>query len=148
MNPIKIAALANALAIVTGRPLHTPYEWGLSIYQFEKFMSHLATFGKTYSDMDEFATRAKRFGENDARIMEWNSNPERTHSLGHNKFSDWYPEEYQALLTYKSVRSNKKQAGSLAAGQLKDVQPRVLAEAIPNKSVNWIDKGAVNPVKD
>lgn len=116
-KPILLALLAG---MTLSLPLDAPYSsWGLTSHQMQDFLAHMAKYGKSYDYYDEFEPRAKRFAEVDTAIREWNSNPDRTHNLGHNQFSDWYPEEYRALLKNKSGKAlmsdNSKPAKTVRA---------------------------------
>ena len=115
----------------------------------QDFLAHMAKYGKSYDYYNEFEPRAKRFAEVDTAINEWNSNPDRTHNLGHNQFSDWYPEEYRALLKYKSgkvlMADNSKPAKTVKAQAEKPVQ---LDSLSLTTYVNWNDTGAVGQVQN
>jgi len=91
------------------------------------FADYVAKFGKAYSTSAEFNQRAVRFAEVDRTITEWNSNPSRTHSLAHNKFSDWYNYEFSAILTYQS-----------RANQLFTTKLMTLDETNIADYVNWV----------
>jgi hypothetical protein len=80
----------------------------------------MGKFGKTQNNIEDFYTRAKRFTEVDSHIKQWNSNHERTHELGHNKFSDWSHEEYRSLLTYKSYRQGKHDTSAQIADKVSE----------------------------
>lgn len=105
-------------------------------------------FGKNYNSMEDITARARRFTEIDQRITEWNANPEKTHTLGHNKFSDWHHEEYMSLLNRKSPKDVSKEDNSKFDSTVLNAEPRVLDYYYLQSEVNWISRGAVNPVKD
>ena len=57
---------------------------------------------------------------------------------GHNRFSDWSPDEVKSILGYVAEES-------LNAG----VETQWFDESVINESgINWIELGAVTPVKD
>ena len=105
----------------------------LSTAEFE-YMNYLAQFNKVYNDVEEFTSRMARFTEVDAFIKEHNAS-NATYSAGHNQFSDMHHVEYKAMLGY--VRGES------------DVRSPVSFESSMNAdSVNWVEAGAVTPVKD
>ena len=57
--------------------------------------------------------------------------------MAHNKFSDWYDDEFSAILTFQSK----------TAPTHPDVTVTLDESNITNY-VNWITQGAVGPVKD
>merc|ERR1712241_1333011 len=64
-----------------------------------------------------------------------NNSGNETHVAGHNQFSDWSHAEYKAMLGY--VRGEK---------DVRNV--KIFDESANASSLNWVDKGAVTPVKD
>ena len=57
---------------------------------------------------------------------------------GHNQFSDWSPEEFQSILGYVHNDEIIDQA-----------ETQWFDESVINEDgVNWVEKGAVTPVKD
>ena len=109
-------------------------------------MGYLTKFGKNYKTLDEFEIRAQRFQQKELYINEWNSTPGKTHFLAHNKMSDWTDEEYKKLLTYKPRKEYLAKHSKVS--QLSQVQPIMLNDLTLDHEVNWIDKGAVNAVKN
>ena len=65
------------------------------------FEQHISTFGHSYATKEEYEFRKRLFAETHAFITEWNSNPNATHKVGHNKFSDMSDDEYKRNLGYK-----------------------------------------------
>jgi len=68
----------------------------------------------------------------DAKINEWNSRPDVTHKLAHNKFSDWTEFERKRLTGFNGPKEAENEV-ALNATDLPD-------------SVNWVTKGAVNAI--
>lgn len=68
-----------------------------------------------------------------AEYEEHNSRNDVTYTLGINKFADYTPEEFKKLLGYKPSNNDTKE--------------RYLFET-NTATVDWREKGAVNPVKD
>lgn len=71
-----------------------------------KYMQYLSKFGKSHSTMEEFNMRLSNFMRIDAQIDEWNADPTKTSSVGHNVFSDWTPEEKLRLSNSKANTPN------------------------------------------
>ena len=105
----------------------------LSTIELE-YMQYLAQFNKMTNDIDEFNFRLEHFKTADDFIKENNSGNE-THVAGHNQFSDWSHAEYQAILGYR--RSEQ---------EVRNV--KIFDESMNADSLNWVDAGAVTPVKD
>ena len=99
------------------------------------YMNYMAQFGKQRNDMAEFNARKQNFATADAFIKEHNAS-DSTHTVGHNQFSDWTHVEYTTLLGYKRGNLDVR----APAGQFN--------EAKNDAYVNWVDAGAVTPVKD
>ena len=70
----------------------------------------------------------------DAKIEAWNADPTHTHTLGHNQFSDWTPEE-RARLTASNIREESQIAN----------KTYLKTDDLPD-SVDWRSSGAVTPV--
>ena len=64
------------------------------------FLGYITQFGKSYSTMAEYEHRLAQFAQKHSFINGHNAS-EESYKLGHNKFSDWTQEEYEAILTYK-----------------------------------------------
>lgn len=90
-----------------------------------EYMAYLATFGKSYNHADEFSVRFHHWTTTDKFITEWmanhaegNKHNERpgshstvkahTHTVAHNKFSDWEQKEKLALLVLKDHGMDNK----------------------------------------
>ena len=99
-----------------------------------EYMNYLAQYNKVSNDVEEFNFRLSNFAAVDAFIKENNSGSE-THVAGHNQFSDWSHAEYKAILGY--VR------GEAATKNIK-----MFDESANADSLNWVELGAVTPVKD
>jgi cathepsin L len=67
-------------------------------------------------------------------MEEFNANPENTHRIGTHFMSDWTQEEKKRLNGYKA--------------QLKLRDNQVFDASSLAESVNWVEKGAVTPVKN
>ena len=106
----------------------------LNNVEFE-YMNYMAQFNKYSNDMNEFQMRLEQFTATDAFIKENNAS-NASHVAGHNQFSDWTYAEYKSILGYRRGE--------------KDVSKMRLAVFEPTnaETVNWVDAGAVTPVKD
>jgi C1A family cysteine protease len=119
MKTFALALTAGAAAAVT------PMEF--------EYMNHLAKFGKNLADVEEFQTRLAHFSATDAEYKRINAE-EKNFTVGHNQFSDWSREEYAGLLGLRMSYENA------------DV--KIFDETNTPTAVNWVDAGAVTPVKD
>ena len=99
-----------------------------------KYMNYISQHGKVVNSVEEYNTRASNFERNDFIIQEHNAQNGVNYTLGHNQFSDWSHEEYQKILGYKGYR---KSEGPFAPFDSND-----------SGYVNWVEAGAVTPVKD
>ena len=98
-----------------------------------KYMNHLAQFGKNMGSIEEFNARHSVFASLDQFIEEHNAEG-HNYVLGHNQFSDWTHAEYRSMLGYQEVNEN--------------VEYTTYDESLTASSVNWVEAGAVTPVKD
>ena len=64
-----------------------------------EFVNYTARFNKAYEEMKEYAVRQERFLHYNKLISEHNAT-KTNFVLGHNRFSDWTDEEYEAILGY------------------------------------------------
>jgi C1A family cysteine protease len=94
----------------------------------------MAKFNRQITDVEEFMGRLENFTTTHNWIEQHNSMLGRTWTAGHNQFSDWHAAEYKAQLGY--VSEDKERMAS------------TWFEPTNADSVNWIDQGAVTPVKD
>jgi len=98
------------------------------------YMQHVATYARQHLDIQDFEARLANFAVAHNFI---NATNEEGNSwvAGHNQFSDFHAAEYKQMLGY--VRG---------AADVRDV---VMLDATnAPASVNWVDAGAVTPVKD
>ena len=98
------------------------------------FQSHIAEHGLSYATPEEYEFRFELFIEKQAKIDAINSMEGNTFKLGHNKFSTWTDQEFKQLL---GDHGNRVKAESTLP-----IKP------ITSATVDWREKGAVNPVQD
>ena len=70
------------------------------------FLGYITQFGKSYANMTEYNQRLEIFAFKHQYIQAHNAEG-HSYKLGHNKFSDWTEEEYNAILTYKPELTKK-----------------------------------------
>ena len=98
------------------------------------YLGHMATFNRQITDVAEFHKRVEQFTFVHNWIEEHNASG-ASWVAGHNQFSDWTHAEYKAMLGYAGSSERVRKT------------PVVLPEANAD-SVNWVEAGAVTPVKD
>ena len=103
-----------------------------------KFMAHIFEYGKSYGTKAEFEFRLDIFKKNLAEIEAINADPAITHTVGINEFSTWTAEERKVLTGYKQIND----------GLVMDQNVKILDTSNLADGVNWVDKGAVTPVKN
>ena len=109
------------------------YANALTSAEFD-YMNYVAKYNKVTNDVEEFSLRAARFAFVDKFIKEMNAS-DNTHVAGHNQFSDWYATEYKSILGYVRGESDERNVV-------------MFDESANADSLNWVEKGAVTPVKD
>ena len=102
------------------------------------YFTFLAEYGRQISDVTEFNTRARYFNFVDDFINEHNASG-KSWIAGHNQFSDWSPAEFKSILGY--VDDDKFEP----LAETKWFDESVIDDDF---GINWVQKGAVTPVKD
>ena len=64
---------------------------------YKKYMQYLSHQGKSYNSIEEFNMRMANFNAIDLFIEEWNSQEDKTHTVGHNFLSDWTQAERDVI---------------------------------------------------
>jgi C1A family cysteine protease len=101
----------------------------------QAFMEHVQTYGLNYGTQEEYDFRMGLYAAVDAEINEINAS-QSSFQLGHNHLSTMTDFEKKRMLGYKRPENlEHENVTELAIENLSD-------------SVNWIEKGAVNPVKN
>jgi C1A family cysteine protease len=105
---------------------------------FDRFEQWVQKHEMKFDDENHFMSVYKKWNCNDLFIEKINSQ-NLTYTLGHNKFSGMNSDDYREFLSlgnnYKFASENKKPC-------LRGVSVNAL------ESINWVEKGAVTPVKD
>ncbi|KAH9712070.1 putative cysteine protease RD21B [Citrus sinensis] len=110
----------------------------MTIYQ-----TWLAKHGKTSNGMGHNEKRFQIFKDN-LRFIDEHNSLNRTYKVGLNKFADLTNEEYRAM--YLGTRSDAKRR--LMKSKVASQRYACKAGDELPESVDWREKGAVNPVKD
>jgi hypothetical protein len=66
-----------------------------------EFLRFVSVHGKSYKTKEELQMRQMIFKTNLAKIQEENKNPLNAFRLAVNKYADWTPQEYKAILSLK-----------------------------------------------
>lgn len=103
----------------------------------DRFDSWLDEYKIHVEDGDSYMSMFDKWAANDNFIKRHNAAGNASHILGHNQFSAMDANDYKAFLGYSSNLEKPKRFG---ATKWLDVS---VAD-----SINWVEKGAVTPVKD
>jgi len=73
---------AKAIALMSAKDeLITPHE--------RQYFDYISNFGKSYGTKAEYKFRLAEFSKKMVEIEAHNANPDKTHTLGVNMFTDW-----------------------------------------------------------
>lgn len=100
--------------------------------------------GKTSNDLGETEKRFQIFKDNLRFIDEHNDSENRTYKLGLNRFADLTNQEYRAMYLGTGTDAKRRLMKSKVASRRYVFKA---GDQLP-ESVDWREKGAVNPVKD
>ena len=103
-----------------------------------KFMAHVVEFGKSYGTRAEYEFRSAVFKKNLEEVEAHNADPTQTHTVEVNEFSTWTTEERKNILGYKNIKD----------GLVIEKNVQLLDDSNLADGVNWVDQGAVTPVKN
>ena len=79
------------------------------------------------------------FSAKHAEITAWNQQTDKTHTLGHNQFSTWTESEFKKILGFKKQPTLQAKRRTVF---------KLLDESVGATPVNWLEAGAVTPVKN
>lgn len=122
----------------------------------QSFNDYLAKQGKSYATQEEYKFRLRVFAKNLKVISKANEANDDGHVVGLNSLADMTEEEYSKLRGYGIEKKNKfagKGFGHRGENPMKKNKRshrKMEAEddvSIPD-AVNWVDQGAVTPVKN
>jgi len=106
----------------------------------KKFYDHISKYDVTIKDGKEFVERLGIFIKNMKMIEDHNADKTNTFTMGPNKFTHLTFEEFKDTVRIGGARPNFTQQG--------DKLHEAPKSGSNPSSVNWVDKGAVTPVKD
>lgn len=102
----------------------------------------MAQHGRLYKDAQEKERRYNIFKNNLEYIENFNNGVDRGYKLAINKFADLTNQEFRSLYTGYKRKTSKPEASS------KDTPFTYVNLTTVPTSLDWREKGAVNPVKD
>eukprot|EP01015_Nassula_variabilis_P015867 TRINITY_DN2385_c0_g3_i3.p1 TRINITY_DN2385_c0_g3~~TRINITY_DN2385_c0_g3_i3.p1 ORF type:complete len:364 (+),score=53.13 TRINITY_DN2385_c0_g3_i3:58-1149(+) len=110
-------------------------ENGIDHVVAEAFRTWTAKYEKVYGSSDESGYRLAVFRQNFFRIKEFYEQGPKSYDLALNEFADLTNEEFRAKYLTLHVKQQEKNVKLLPTDNLPE-------------SVNWVQSGIVNPVKD
>ena len=131
MRAFAFAALASAAAAISSNAISDDKL---------QFIKYAAQFNKVYGNVEEFNARFERFMHHHRLISEHNAT-EANFTLGHNQFDDWTGAEYLAILGFIPSGSDNDKSNYINCMES-------FNEAEIPDYVNWVEAGAVTPVKN
>jgi len=114
------------------------------------FKDWMAEFGKEYDTVKEFFHRLEVWTENHFFIERHNNkNPSATYTMGHNHFSDLTLDEYKRYNKLGEYSRPRLSMTNVVGRDVVKTERRRLdgKDDIPDEK-NWVDDGAVPPVKN
>ena len=108
----------------------------------QAFTSWKRTFGKSYTSVQEHATRKAVFAANVAFVRAHNGQRDRTFDMAVNAFADLTSDEFRAMITGTHA---------MPVSGVQHRKPRLATGASPTplpSTVDWTTQGVVTPVKN
>jgi len=141
-----IAVLGAIAGVVAAVQYHGTYTTLMASSEFNNslmtdlFAQWKLAYGKSYSSATEEAHKFATFKDNYIFIVNWNSDPTQTSTVGLNEFADLNTQEFKALKSCFNMLPQKKN---------ESVQEEFVGDVSANPaSVNWVTAGAVTPIKN
>jgi C1A family cysteine protease len=103
----------------------------------KEYLDFINEHGKSYGTREEYELRLNIFRKNLKLIQEHNSNNHDDHTLAINHMADWTEAEIQRI---NGLRRKQRNAKAIQ-------NEKINLEDLP-ASVNWVEAGAVTPIKD
>jgi len=100
------------------------------------FIQFIHDYNKSYITAEEFEMRFQLFVETELFINKHNHG-NASHTVGHNKFSDWTQAEVDKIMGFIDDRATRREA------RIYEKLPRTTVE-----SIDWVELGAVTGVKN
>ena len=113
----------------------------------EKYHHYLSVHKKNIKSKNEYDMRIKIFEAN-LKFIKEASAEEDTHEYEVNKFADMTDEEYQSYLGYVSTTIRNKTSVDAESNSTDITQVTSSATNSSFVTIDWRDKGAVNPIQD
>jgi len=108
------------------------------------YQNYLNRMGKSYGTKEEFMFRFKAFMDTFELIQQHPKNS--TSQVGFNYFSDWTKDEIKSMMGDIGGNRNDSICGPFTETQ--DDVPENKTKIVLPDSHNWVEKGAVTPVKN
>ena len=99
-----------------------------------RFMEHVANYSISYGTQEEYDFRMSLFAKRDAEYNEINADPKNTFVVGHNMFS--------TMTDYEAKQWTGRKPSTASTLEVEEIN------AINSATVDWRQKGAVNPVQN
>ena len=141
---MKSTAVAAAVAAIAGLAVYSQ-DASTNLFSsadpVEKaYLEYLSKNGKSYGTKEEYQLRLETFRKNMLFVEQHNSQNADDHTVGLNHMADYTDAEYKQLLGYKKHMKKEHHHHKK--------HHRNLEENDLPASVNWVEAGAVTPVKN
>mmetsp|Transcript_31401 Transcript_31401/g.32584 ORF Transcript_31401/g.32584 Transcript_31401/m.32584 type:complete len:374 (+) Transcript_31401:3-1124(+) len=142
MNKMNTQNLILLVVATLAISAHSSKIWTLENHHEYTIEHYMVQFNRVYADENEFLMRKTLFDENMKKINDINNDKTMTWKAGVNHMTDLLPEELQAKRGYKLITPKS----SKTATPFRNLRSKSFDD-FP-KSVDWREKGVVNPVKN
>merc|ERR1719261_1023709 len=137
---MKIPSLLLCIAAANGKALVAHVMPSLDSQEMsvtERFGVFKVKFGKRYGTDAEEGAAMTAFEANDEIIKRHNADASKSYTLGHNEFSDLTFDQFKVRMGLRSPPARKK-----------TYDWSLLKTNVTTKAIDWVEKGAVTPVKN